>query len=142
MEALRLATQWDWPVVPEGVYSSLKYYHERYHMPILIAENGMATEDGKARRDGWSREAFLVNHVWQVRRAVQEGVKVIGYIHWALLDNYEWGSFKPRFGLYRVDYAKPELPRIPTPAVDVYRRIATANDLPGELAGRYLGRKN
>ncbi len=142
MEALRLATQWDWPVVPEGIYTSLKYYQERYHMPILIAENGMATEDGKPRPDTWSREAFLVNHVWQVRRAVQEGVKVLGYVHWSLLDNYEWGSFKPRFGLYRVDYSKSDLPRIPTPAVDVFKRIAIGNDLPEDLSKRYVGHKN
>ncbi|MBM3266035.1 MAG: glycoside hydrolase family 1 protein [Candidatus Sericytochromatia bacterium] len=142
MEALRIATQWDWPVVPEGIYTSLRYYHDRYHLPILIAENGMATEDGKPRPDGWSRESFLVNHVFQVRKAVLEGVKVLGYVHWSLLDNYEWGSFKPRFGLYRVDYAKPDLPRIPTPAVGVFKRIAEANDLPADLEKRYVGKKN
>ena len=35
--------------------------------------------------------------------AVDEGVPVEGYWHWSLVDNYEWGSYQPRFGLYGVD---------------------------------------
>lgn len=142
MEAWRIVNQWDWPAVPEGMYSSLIYYRDRYHLPIMIAENGMATEDGKPRKDGWTREAFLVNHVLQTRKAIKDGANVMGYVHWSLLDNYEWGSFKPRFGLYKVDFAKPELPRIPTAAVDVYRRIASANDVPVELQTRFENKRN
>ncbi len=36
--------------------------------------------------------------------ASREGVPVLGYLHWSLTDNYEWGSFRPRFGLYALDY--------------------------------------
>jgi beta-glucosidase/6-phospho-beta-glucosidase/beta-galactosidase len=44
-------------------------------------------------------------HVAQVIRLVREGVPLVGYFHWSLTDNYEWGSFTPRFGLFSVDYA-------------------------------------
>ncbi len=37
---------------------------------------------------------------------LDQGVPLIGYLHWSLTDNYEWGSFTPRFGLYRIDFAK------------------------------------
>jgi beta-glucosidase/6-phospho-beta-glucosidase/beta-galactosidase len=35
---------------------------------------------------------------------VAAGIPLLGYLHWSLFDNYEWGSFTPRFGLYSIDY--------------------------------------
>ena len=52
-----------------------------------------------------TRSEFLRAHVEQVNRLRQEGVSLIGYLHWSLTDNYEWGSFTPRFGLFSIDYA-------------------------------------
>jgi beta-glucosidase len=50
-------------------------------------------------------------------------------LYWSLTDNYEWGSFRPRFGLYSVDVVgDPTLTRVPTDAVETYRDvIASAN---------------
>ena len=42
----------------------------------------------------------------EVEQLIEEGVPVFGYLHWSLFDNYEWGSFTPRFGLYSLDYTK------------------------------------
>jgi beta-glucosidase/6-phospho-beta-glucosidase/beta-galactosidase len=56
------------------------------------------------RKDGLTRSAYLEAHLGEVRRMRQDGVPLLGYLHWSLTDNYEWGSFTPRFGLYRVDY--------------------------------------
>jgi hypothetical protein len=39
-----------------------------------------------------------------VNRLVERGQPLIGYLHWSLFDNYEWGSFAPRFGLFSIDY--------------------------------------
>jgi beta-glucosidase/6-phospho-beta-glucosidase/beta-galactosidase len=76
----------------------------------LIAENGMAqrckydNSECRGRRDRVTRSDFLRQHFGEVRRLLGEGVPILGYLHWSLTDNYEWGSFTPRFGLFRVDY--------------------------------------
>jgi beta-glucosidase/6-phospho-beta-glucosidase/beta-galactosidase len=79
-------------------------------MAVLIAENGMALRSrsndsgGEPRRDKMTRSRYLEAHLAEVRRMLDAGVPLLGYLHWSLTDNYEWGSFTPRFGLYRVDY--------------------------------------
>jgi beta-glucosidase/6-phospho-beta-glucosidase/beta-galactosidase len=88
-----------WEIYPEGLGHFLRAYR-RYRLPILITENGISTLDDE---DRWS---FLVLHLWQVARAISAGVPLVGYLHWSLLDNYEWANgFEARFGLVGVDYA-------------------------------------
>jgi beta-glucosidase len=65
--------------------------------PLMVTENGMATADD-ARRIDYTREALIGLH-----EAIEAGADVRGYLHWSLLDNYEWGSFAPTFGLVAVD---------------------------------------
>jgi beta-glucosidase len=50
-------------------------------------------------------------------------VPVIGYLWWTLTDNYEWGTYDTRFGLYRVECQAGDYARIPTPAVETFRRL-------------------
>jgi len=77
---------------------------------VLIAENGMALRrrnDGrKPRRDRMTRSQFLQLHLHEVARIVGEGVPLVGYLHWSLVDNYEWGTYTPRFGLYSIDFTR------------------------------------
>jgi beta-glucosidase len=98
--------------------------HARYaSKPILISENGMPTRNG-TRADDVSRSVALTDTVYWVQRARAKGVPVFGYLYWGLTDSYEWGSYTPRFGLYRVDVDKdPTLKRRPTPAVPVFRKV-------------------
>lgn len=102
---------WDWKMLPEGLAFFCRHYAESYLRPVIIAENGMAlrrradNSAGFLRRDRLTRSRFLRAHVRQVVQLVRSGVPVHGYFHWSLTDNYEWGSFTPRFGLYSVDYA-------------------------------------
>ena len=107
---------------PFGIYMALRQMHARYpSKPILISENGMPTRNG-TRADGVSRSDALTDTVYWVQRARAKGVPVFGYLYWGLTDSYEWGSYTPRFGLYRVDVDKdPTLKRRPTPAVPVFR---------------------
>jgi len=103
---------WDWRVLPRGLHFFCKYYSQDFgHRPLLIAENGMALRrrpDNRHthRRDGINRSEFLRLHVHEVVKMANEGVPLIGYLHWSLFDNYEWGSFTPRFGLFSIDYSK------------------------------------
>ena len=88
-----------WEIYPEGLAHFLRDY-SRYKLPILITENGLPVSNDE---DRWT---FIYLHLWQVARAVNEGIDVAGYLHWSLLDNYEWADgYEARFGLIGVDYA-------------------------------------
>ncbi|MBD0267177.1 MAG: glycoside hydrolase family 1 protein [Cyanobacteria bacterium Co-bin8] len=102
---------WDWHVLPEGLFFFCQEYSQTFdHCPIMIAENGMALQrtfnnhTANRRTDGLSRSEFLTAHLEQVKHLQQAGVPLLGYFHWSLIDNYEWGSYTPRFGLFAVDY--------------------------------------
>ena len=67
-------------------------------IPILVTENGVATTDDERRI------AFMTEALDEVRNCLAEGIDVRSYIHWSLLDNFEWGfGYGPRFGLVAVD---------------------------------------
>ena len=102
-------TMMGWPVDPRCLYWTVRQYYERYHLPVMVTENGIACPDTVAA-DGAvhdpDRCAFLTAFVAQLRRAADEGIPVIGYQHWAVMDNFEWlEGYAPRFGLIYVDYA-------------------------------------
>ncbi len=79
-------------------------------MPLWIVENGMATkvQNGRAfaRTDRWDRPRYLKAHVAAVVDAVAAGAPVTSYFHWSLMDNYEWGSYTPRLGLFGLDRSR------------------------------------
>ena len=128
---------WTWRHHPETLYESAHALADVIpNLPLFLMENGMAVErpmDGpaRARKDGWTRDRFLREHVLHFLQALKEGVPLCGYLHWAICDNFEWGSFTPRFGLHAVDYQDPERPRLctdaaGTDAAGAYRAITTA----------------
>lgn len=101
-------TLFDWPVRPEGIYWTLKFHAERYGVPMVISENGLSNMDWVAL-DGKvhdpQRIDFLTRYLLQIERAIEDGCDVRGYLHWSLLDNFEWAEgYKHRFGLVHVDY--------------------------------------
>lgn len=88
-----------WEIYPEGLYRVIHQFHDRYRLPIRITENGIAdAQDSK-------REHFLVSHVQQIARCLEEGIPVEGYYHWSFLDNFEWAEgYTAQFGLVHVDF--------------------------------------
>ncbi len=80
-------------------------------LPLWVVENGMATRvrDGRAlpRDDAFDRPRYVREHLGAVADAVALGVPVRAYLHWSLVDNYEWGSYEPRFGLFGLDRSDP-----------------------------------
>jgi beta-glucosidase len=103
---------WDWRLLPEGMHFFCHYYAKEFERPVLIAENGMAylrrSDNSRLglRRDRHNRSQFLRRHIAEVENLRREGCPLLGYMHWSLTDNYEWGSFSPRFGLFSIDYEK------------------------------------
>ncbi|HEX8373256.1 MAG TPA: family 1 glycosylhydrolase [Chthoniobacterales bacterium] len=115
---------WDWRVLASGLNFFCTYYSKDLAgREVLIAENGMAIRrkwDNResGRRDRITRSQFLELHVAEVRRICEQGVPLIGYLHWSLFDNYEWGSYTPRFGLYRIDFLTGTERQTSTPSGD------------------------
>jgi beta-glucosidase len=120
---VNLRDPWLLPVNPPQLVDVMVGYERRFHLPQLIAENGLATENGKPRPDGRTPEGTLQETIEAMRRGQAAGARLIGYCYWTLTDNYEWGTFSPRFGLFRVDHDDPKLIRRETPTADVYRRL-------------------
>ncbi len=107
-------------IVPDGLREAVTAVWQAYGLPIFITENGVATLDDDLR------SRHLAAHLKALHAAMAAGARVEGYFYWSLLDNFEWGSFAPRYGLYRVDYAN-DFARSPTGAVPLLRRTARAS---------------
>lgn len=101
-------TGFDWPITPEGLYWSVRFHHERYGLPMMIAENGLSSldwvsEDGAVHDP--QRIDFTSRYLRSLHRADAEGYPIQGYFHWSLLDNFEWAEgYRHRFGLVHVDF--------------------------------------
>jgi beta-glucosidase/6-phospho-beta-glucosidase/beta-galactosidase len=108
---------------PKGLYNVLSAFGARYPtMPFLVTEAGIATEVGRRRAEN------VVRTLEQIQRARSEGIDVRGYYHWSLFDNFEWAEgFKPRFGLYRVDYTTYD--RTATEGAEMMGTIAASRRL-------------
>jgi beta-glucosidase len=87
-----------WYMEPEGIYPLIVRVWAHYKKPIMITENGVADMDDAFRR-WWIEETIVA-----MERAISEDIKMIGYLHWSLLDNFEWAyGWWPKFGLIEVD---------------------------------------
>lgn len=92
-----------WDMQPGDIRYVLEELTDRYKKPILITENGVA-DAGDELRVWWLAETIAAIH-----KAMKNGVSVLGYLHWSLLDNVEWDKGRwPRFGLIEVDYRTME----------------------------------
>ncbi len=96
-----------WPITPEVLYWGPKFCHERYGLPVIVGENGMAGRD-LVSRDGKvhdpERIDFLSRYLASLKRAVRDGIPVQGYFHWTLTDNWECAyGYRARFGLIHLD---------------------------------------
>lgn len=110
-----------WEVHPTSLYHCLVGL-KRYGLAIYVSEHGLADAADSRRAE------FIRNAARSLHRAISEGVPVKGYLHWSLLDNYEWTSgFTQRFGLVEVDYAT-QARRIRKSAY-VYKQICERNAL-------------
>lgn len=107
-----------WDLYPQGIYNVLLDL-QKYQKPIYITENGLA--DGQDQHRSW----FLTQTVKSIARAIEKGVDVRGYMHWSLVDNFEWDKgFWPRFGLIEIDYRTQK--RTLRKSAEHYAKIITA----------------
>ncbi len=100
MEKYNLLNDLGWEIYPEGLFHFIKSLNDRYHLPILVTENGIPQFADR------NRAPYITGHLQQLSRAIKGGAPVMGYIHWSLLDNWELQeaySEDSRFGLFAVD---------------------------------------
>ena len=102
--------------------NAVRYVHGATGRPIIVTEHGVGTEDDALRA------AFIPEALAGLAAAMAEGIPVGGYLHWSLLDNFEWVfGYKPKFGLAAVD--RQTFKRTLKPSSSVLAAIARRNAL-------------
>ena len=111
-----------WEIYPASLANAVQYVHEATGRPILVTEHGLNTET-----DAW-RAAFIPAALVELKRVMDSGTPVLGYVHWSLADNFEWTfGYKPKYGLASVD--RTSFKRTPKPSAAVLGAIASRNAL-------------
>jgi beta-glucosidase len=109
-------------VYAASLAGAVRYAHQATGLPILVSEHGVGTDDDAVRA------AFIPAALAALKQAMDEGVPVKGYIHWSLLDNFEWiFGYKPKYGLVSVD--RTTFARTPKASAAVLGAIARRNSL-------------
>jgi beta-glucosidase len=92
-----------WSLSPVDIEKVITRLYRKYQLPIFITENGLA-DQADIQRKWWLEETLK-----GMEHAQAGGAELIGYLHWSLIDNFEWGfGIIPRFGLASVDYETNE----------------------------------
>lgn len=100
-------TQWGWQIDPEGLRYTLNEIYSRYHIPVMIVENGLGAvdtvENGEIH-DGY-RIDYMRQHIEQMKLAVEDGVDLMGYTPWGCIDlvSASTGEMAKRYGMIYVD---------------------------------------
>jgi beta-glucosidase len=99
-ESDRKVSDLQWNMAPGDIQYALERLYEKYKKPIIVTENGLADSRDQDRK-WWITETIIA-----MEKAMKNGVAIEGYLHWSLIDNFEWAFGKwPRFGLAAVDYS-------------------------------------
>ena len=114
--------QTGWEVYPEALSHTVRLAAEHTGVPLLVTENGMATDDDAARV-AYTREALR-----GLAGCIADGIDVRGYLHWTLLDNFEWmAGYAKNFGLIAVD--RETLERTVKPSARWLGEVARGNSI-------------
>jgi len=118
-----------WKVTPEVLQSCAVTNYRRYGLPIYITENGLSCND-RIFLDGMVHDAdridFLHKYLLELKKAIDKGVPVKGYLQWSFLDNFEWAEgYDERFGIIYVDYR--DFRRIPKDSARWYAEVIRTN---------------
>jgi beta-glucosidase len=111
---------------PEALGATLRraWQHTGGAVPLIVTENGIATDDDADRID------FVRTALASVRDCLRDGIDVRGYTYWSILDNFEWAfGYRPRFGLVDVD--RTTFRRTPKPSARWLAEVASTGRLDG-----------
>ena len=103
-------------VAPDSLAGAVRYAHQVSGRPVMVTEHGIGTEDDRVRAD------FLEPSLRGLAGAIAEGVPVLGYFHWTLMDNFEWiFGYGKQLGLHAVD--RTTFVRTPKPSAGRYAEL-------------------
>ncbi|WP_068072376.1 family 1 glycosylhydrolase [Novosphingobium lentum] len=107
-------------VYPASLANAVRYAHAATGVPIFVTEHGVGTSDDTVRAN------LIPAALTELKRTMDTGVPVIGYMHWSLIDNFEWiFGYKVKFGLHSFDPVT--FARTPKPSAAIYGAIARRN---------------
>ena len=107
---------------PEALEATIRTAARRTGKPVIVTENGISTSDDT------HRIAFIDAALAGVKRCIADGIDVRGYVHWSLLDNFEWVyGYKMHFGLVEVD--RQTFKRTPKPSAFHLGKLARAGSI-------------
>ncbi len=106
---------------PESLEIALREIAKIVNVPLLVTENGINTEDDT------QRERYIHRAVKGMANSINDGINVIGYLHWSIMDNYEWGSYSHKYGLISVNNKTFE--RTIKPSAKLLGQIAKSNGI-------------
>jgi beta-glucosidase len=113
-------TQMGYEIAPEALEMTLREASDKAQVPLIVTENGIATDDDAQRIE------FVEGALAGVGRCIRDGIDVRGYFYWSLLDNFEWlFGYGPKFGLIAVD--RKTLRRTVKPSAEWLGRTAKNN---------------
>ena len=122
-------TQWDWNIDPYGFKHLLDDYYHRYQLPILILENGLGYKDNLENNQvhDYYRIEFLREHIRYMKKSIDEGVNIIGYLTWSAIDLYSTrDGFEKRYGFVYVD-KENDYKRIKKDSFYWYKKVIETN---------------
>ncbi|MBQ7176422.1 MAG: glycoside hydrolase family 1 protein [Victivallales bacterium] len=112
---------------PEGCTAMIERFRD---YPVYMTENGCCCNDDRFRI------VYIVLYLSALHDALKRGVDLRGYLYWSLMDNYEWSSFLPRFGLVDVDFEN--FKRTPKSSAYFYKEIIENNGFSQKILRKYL----
>ncbi|MGE8203731.1 glycoside hydrolase family 1 protein [Heyndrickxia sp. NPDC080065] len=124
------ATNWDWEIDSTGLRIGLRRLASRYHLPILITENGLGEFD-KLEEDYQINDDYRIDyirsHIKACEQAIQDGVQLIGYCTWSFTDVLSWlNGYQKRYGFVYVDrddHSEKSLRRIKKKSFYWYKKV-------------------
>lgn len=109
-------------IYPASLADVVRYAHTASGAPVMVTEHGVNAADDR------KRVRLIPAALKELKRAIDDGVPVLGYMHWSLIDNYEWVfGYGPQFGLCTLD--RKTFKRTPKPSAAVLGAIARRNAL-------------
>ncbi|MDP2345106.1 MAG: family 1 glycosylhydrolase [Deltaproteobacteria bacterium] len=133
-------------IFASGFADTLDRY-AKWGLPLIITENGTTTNAVPDEEDVLAPPVlldvqagmYMLEHVYEVGRAIERGVDVRGYYHWTLTDNFEWADGRTQhFGAYSIDFSDPSYPRTLNKQGEALQDMVAAKGITEELWNKWV----